>query len=78
MKEAECEQVLDAAIKAGKFPPARREHWQRLWAADPDGTKATIGQLAAGVIPMTAAGYAGVGDETGDDLLYKQIYGAVG
>jgi hypothetical protein len=74
MREAECETVLDAAVKAGKFPPARRDHWKQLWAADPDGTKDTIGRLEAGVIPVTAAGYAGVGDESAENMLYGKIY----
>ena len=74
LRENECEQVLDAAIKAGKFPPARREHWKTLWAADPDGTKATIDKLAANVIPVSASGYPGVGDETEVDIVYGSMY----
>lgn len=74
MKEAECETVLDAAIKAGKFPPARRDHWKSLWAADPDGTKATIDRLAPNVIPVTLDGYPGVGDETEQELIYNAMY----
>lgn len=75
MREAECEQILDAAIKAGKFPPARRDHWKALWAADPDGTKATIDKLAANVIPVLASGFPGVGDEAEVDIVYAAMYG---
>jgi hypothetical protein len=74
LRENECEQVLASAVKAGKFPPARREHWKTLWAADPDGTKATIEKLAANVIPVSASGYPGVGDETEQDLIYSAMY----
>lgn len=74
MRETECEQILDDAIKAGKFPPARREHWKTLWAADPDGTKATIEKLAANVIPVLASGFPGVGDEAETDIVYAQMY----
>jgi ATP-dependent protease ClpP protease subunit len=74
MREVECEQVLDAAIKAGKFPPARRDHWKALWAADPDGTKAQIDRLAANVIPLSEAGYAGVGAEGEIDMIYAAMY----
>lgn len=74
LRENECEQVLDTAIKAGKFPPARRDHWKTLWAADPDGTKATIDKLAANVIPVSASGYPGVGDETETDIVYGSMY----
>jgi hypothetical protein len=74
LRESECEQVLDKAIKAGKFPPARREHWKALWAQDPDGTKETIERLQSGVIPVHASGYPGVGDETEADMLYNQMF----
>lgn len=74
MREAESEQILDAAIKAGKFPPARRDHWKTLWAADPDGTKATIEKLASNVIPVLASGFPGVGDEAETDIVYAAMY----
>jgi ATP-dependent Clp endopeptidase proteolytic subunit ClpP len=75
MKEAECETVLDAALKEGKFPPSRREHWKQLWAADPDGTKETVSRLAPNVIPVSlASGYPGVGDETEADMIYQAMY----
>lgn len=53
----EQERIVDDAIKAGKFPPSRREHWLKLLKSDPDGTKATISDLAEGTVP--------VGDEVG-------------
>lgn len=74
LRENECEQVLDAAVKAGKFPPARREHWKTLWAADPDGTKQTIDKLASNVIPVSASGYSGVSDATEIDMVYAAMY----
>lgn len=74
MREAECTGVLDAAIKAGKFPPARRDHYERLWAADPDGTKVMVESLAANVIPILSSGYPGVGDETEQDMAYAAMY----
>lgn len=74
MKEAECTGVLDAAIKAGKFPPARRDHYERLWAADPDGTREMVEKLAANVIPVMTSGYPGVGDETEQDMAYAAMY----
>jgi hypothetical protein len=74
MREAECGAVLDAAIKAGKFPPARREHYEKLWAADPDGTKDMVANLASNVIPVMSSGYPGVGDESEQDLVYAAMY----
>lgn len=74
MKAAECDSVLDAAIKVGKFPPARRDHYAARWASDPDGTKEEIGRLQPGVIPVSVSGYAGVSDETAEEALYRQLY----
>lgn len=74
MRESECTGVLDAAIRAGKFPPARREHYEKLWAADPDGTKEMVAALAANVIPVMPAGYPGVSDESELDVVYASMY----
>lgn len=46
------DRAIDAAIKAGKFPRARRDHWVTQWNADPVGAKATIDKLPAGLIPV--------------------------
>lgn len=51
-------QILDSAIQAGKFSPARREHWETLLKADPEGTKATIDNLEPGLVPVTERGEA--------------------
>lgn len=74
LRENECDRILTEAVKAGKFPPARRDHWKALWAADPDGTKSTIESLAANVIPVMASGYSGVGEDTEQDLIYSAMY----
>lgn len=61
---AERDAYIDGAIAAGKFAPARKDHWVRSWEADPDGTKATLDGLEPGlVVPVAAAGRAGTGDE---------------
>lgn len=73
LREMECDGILDAAIKAQKFPPSRREHYKLRWATDPDGTKQEIEALSS-VPPVGGLGYAGVGDETEQDMLYKQVY----
>lgn len=75
MREAHCATVLDAAIKAGKFPPSRREAYEKLWAADPDGTEEMVKNLQANVIPVMASGYPGVTDETEQDMVYAAMYG---
>ncbi|HLJ98383.1 MAG TPA: hypothetical protein VKU39_00595, partial [Streptosporangiaceae bacterium] len=49
---ARRDQVIQAAIMAGKTPPSRREHWQKLWDTDPDGTEQVLASLSAGLIPL--------------------------
>lgn len=62
--KSERDALLDGAIRAGKFPRARRAHYEQLLAADPEGTKALIGNLASGVIPVTERGVAAADGET--------------
>lgn len=45
-----------AAVKAGKFPKARIEHFAGLWDVDKEGTKAILAALQPGVIPVTELG----------------------
>jgi hypothetical protein len=68
--------VISAAISSGKFPPARKEHYEGMWAADPVGAEATINNLAAGLVPVNAAsGYPGTGSETFEqDETYYALY----
>jgi hypothetical protein len=74
-REAERDQVIAAAVKDGKFAPARRDHWVRLWNADPEGARQAIDGLARNVIPVAASGYAGSDDEGSDDEFYSALYG---
>lgn len=68
--------VLTAAVKAGKFPPARKAHWAALWDKDPEGTKASIAGLAAGLLPVAASegehGHA-MTDEAIDEAFWGQV-----
>lgn len=76
MRRNERDALLDKAVKAGKFPPARLEHYQRLWEADPEGTREVIDRLSPNLIPVLASGFPG-GEEsaTESDLAYKKLYG---
>ena len=51
----ERENLLTKAVEDGKIPPARKEHWRKLYKADPEGTKATIESLAD-VVPLKERG----------------------
>lgn len=58
------EKVL-AALKAGKFPSVRRDHYTKLMAADEEGTTALLDSLQPGLIPMEEIGNLGKGDGEG-------------
>jgi ATP-dependent protease ClpP protease subunit len=52
----ERDQVIAKAIQEGKFAPARKDHWARLWDADPEGTRQVLDSLTKNVIPVEALG----------------------
>jgi hypothetical protein len=58
--------TIAAAVQEGKFAPSRKDHWTKLWDADPEGTKATIAQLSAGVIPVGERGTSKPGEATAE------------
>jgi Mu-like prophage I protein len=68
LEAQERDNTIAVAVKAGKFPPARREHYERLWDADPEGTRGLVESLAPGLVPVTAMGYSGGADLVEDDL----------
>jgi hypothetical protein len=62
MQQRDRDDVIAAAIKDGRFGPARKAYWEKYWDADPAGAKLLITSLEKGLVPVFAAGYAG-----GDD-----------
>lgn len=77
MKDREKERrdaLLDSAVKAGKFPKARRGHYEKLMAADPSGTAKLIEELAPGVVPVEETGLADV-SETQETAAYPDSWG---
>lgn len=60
MARQDRDTIIRAAISDGKFSPARREHFERLWERDPDGTRTLLtaaadkGGLERGMVPVTA------------------------
>lgn len=63
----ERDDVIASAVSEGKFPPARKEHWVRLWDADPEGTREVLAGLAKNVVPVDALGVADDGESSIDD-----------
>jgi hypothetical protein len=58
------DRVLAQAMQEGRFPPARRGHYESMWQADPEGTRTLLtaaadkGGLAPGTVPVSEAGTA--------------------
>lgn len=73
MRKNERDTIISAAINDGKFAPARREHWEKAWDADPDGTRTQIENLAKNLVPLSASGYQG-GDTYEQDETYFGLY----
>lgn len=68
--------LVDTAISEGRIPPARRDHWLAMLAADP-GAAQVLGTLAVGIVPLSPLGYTGGIDESSDDdNLYARLYGS--
>ncbi|MEV4179934.1 head maturation protease, ClpP-related [Streptosporangium canum] len=58
------DRAINDAINTGKITPARREHWENAWKADPDGARQILASLAPGLVPMADLGVPG-GEDTG-------------
>lgn len=65
MKKQERDKLLNDAVKAGKFAPSRREHFENLLKADEEGTKQLIESMAAGVVPVEMRGHGEDVDASG-------------
>lgn len=66
------------AVRAGKIPPARAQHWASAWDADPDGTRQTLASLAPGLVPVAdtgTPGYTGGDSESSEEALYGSLFG---
>ncbi|BEL07837.1 Clp protease ClpP [Actinoplanes sichuanensis] len=65
---AERDQILNQAVIDGKFAPARKEHWARLWDADPEGTREVVAGLTKNVVAVSEIGSAGDDSEFDDEF----------
>lgn len=65
-RREERDQVIDQAVREGKFPVARKDHWTRLWDADPEGTRNVIDGLTKNVVPVDEVGHS-LDDDAIDD-----------
>ncbi|OZC98916.1 hypothetical protein CH281_20335 [Rhodococcus sp. 06-221-2] len=65
-KVREAKDAVDSAIRAGKLPPARRQHWLDVIQADP-AMAATLKQMPV-VIPLEELGHCDPGANDPDGL----------
>lgn len=72
-KREERDQIIDQAVRDGKFAPARKEHWAKLWDADPEGARAVIDGLTKNVIPVDAIGI-GLEDDESIDAEFAHLF----
>ncbi|WDZ87193.1 head maturation protease, ClpP-related [Micromonospora cathayae] len=73
-RREERDQVINQAVQDGKFPPARKQHYERVWDADPEGARELIAGLAKNVVPVAALGYAGDGTDADFDLEFAGLF----
>lgn len=70
----ERDQVIAKAVEEGKFTPAQRPHFAKLWDADPKGTRALIDSLTRNTISVTAMGYSGDGADEDFNREYAGLF----
>lgn len=71
MQRDKRDRVIADAITCGKFAPGRREHWERSWDADPEGTELQINGLAPNLVPLQAAGFPGMATREEDETYFS-------
>jgi hypothetical protein len=71
--------LIEAAIREGKFPPSRRDHYRARYDDDPEAVTARIGRMAKNVVPLEARGVEAA-DEEVDTSTYpaEWVQGHVG
>ena len=70
----ERDDVIAQAVRDGKFAPARKEHWAKLWDADPEGARQVIDGLTKNVIPVEALGVGLQDDDDAIDAEFKSLF----
>lgn len=78
LRNRQRDDVLGSAIRDGKFPRARLEHYQRMWSSDPEGTRRTVDALAKGLVPVDGPlGHHGVDPDMPGTFEEQQAYGSL-
>lgn len=70
------DEVIMAAVRAGKFPKSEIERWQAVWDGNPDSTREVIASLRPNVVPVADVGIGGGSpDGLGEDEDYVRMFG---
>lgn len=73
-RREERDSVIAQAVADGKFPPARKQHYERIWDADPEGARELIAGLAKNVVPVAALGYAGDATDADFEIEFAGLF----
>lgn len=74
-KRKERDEVIATAVKAGKFTPAQKQHFSRLWDADPDGTRELIDKLTPNTaLAVIASGYATESEDAAFEAEFAHLF----
>jgi ATP-dependent Clp endopeptidase proteolytic subunit ClpP len=69
------DQVIADAMRAGKFGPAEKEQYQKLWDQAPKETEGLIATLTPNRIAVSASGYVGLDpDEAAEDAMFDELF----
>ena len=74
--QARRAEIVDNAIKAGKFGPARRDAWLNALEVDEAGATADLERLTPGLVPVAQIGAAGDAVDGDEDLYNRAFPGA--
>lgn len=69
LNQQDRDTLIAEAVSDGKFPPSRKDHYTKLYEADPEGTKEIIANLQPNVIPVEARG-TGRSEDWNDEEAY--------
>lgn len=78
-KRSDRDAYIATAVKAGKFTPAQKIHFTKMWDADPDTTRAYIDSMTPNTaLAVMASGYAGDIEEADIDSEFASLFPPTG
>lgn len=73
----ERDAFLSAAVKDGRIPVASLGAYKKLWDLDAEGTRKQVELLSKNIIPQTAGGFLGDGDDPAAQNEAESVYAAM-